>query len=68
MAEGGEASTNALARLQRHQDPGMALLKSPSPIQSGKVNPTSPPSPAKLARGRDGYDLLNQVRTKPGQA
>jgi tRNA-specific adenosine deaminase 1 len=61
---GGEASTRAIAHLQTIYDPEMALLKS----QGTSRNPESGPQQSHdlLVRGREGYGLLNRVRTKPG--
>ncbi|KAG8851300.1 hypothetical protein FRB91_008094 [Serendipita sp. 411] len=54
----GAASMNTLAYLQTVRDPEMANLKSKSDLYA---------SPDGAARGRNGYELSDIVRTKPGK-
>ncbi|KAG8758785.1 hypothetical protein FRC14_007368 [Serendipita sp. 396] len=54
----GAASMNTLAYLQTVRDPEMASLKSKSDLYI---------SPDGVARGRNGYELSDVVRTKPGE-
>lgn len=57
----GEASTRATALLQTLANPQMAALKSQATADPQNISQG-------LARGREGYELLNRVRTKPGRA
>lgn len=64
LQAGGEASMRAIAHLQSISDPQMASLKSQGVFPNSESDSTL--SRDLLARGREGYDLLNRVRTKPG--